>query len=249
MDSGGKKPLGKKNAVKSVHSGHRDRVKNRFLAKGLDDFEPHEVLELLLFFAIPLKDTNSIGHELLDKFGSLSGVFNAPLEELVKVEGIGKSAATLLKLIPDICRRYQENLAMDKKRIYSLDDAGQYLITKFIGRTNEAVILMLLDSKSRMICCELVSEGCAITANIYIKKIVRFAVQYDAVYAILSHNHPSGNCLPSKQDLNITQWINDALQTVEVRLIDHIIISENDYFSIAQSGIMPKIFGSSKDTE
>ncbi len=239
----------KKNAAKSVHSGHRERVKNKFLTEGLDRFEPHEVLELLLYFGIPLKDTNPTGHALLQKFGSLSGVFDAPFEELIQVEGVGKSAATLIKLIPEICRRYQENLSRDKQLIFSYDEAGNFLITKFIGRSNEAVILMLLDSKSRMIYCGVVNEGTAITANIYVKKIVRLAVQYNAVYAILSHNHPSGNCMPSKQDLNSTQWIYEALQTVEVQLIDHVIVSGNDYLSIAKSGIMPEIFDSKPDME
>lgn len=233
----------------SIHSGHRERIKSKFLSEGLDHFEPHEVLELLLFFGIPLKDTNPIGHALLLKFGSLSAVFDAPFEELIQVDGVGKSAATLIKLIPELCRRYQDNLSRDKLRIYSNDEAGKILIQKFIGRSNEAVVLMLLDSKSNLLYCSVVNEGSAIAANIYIKKIVRLAVQYNAVYAILSHNHPSGNCMPSKQDLNTTQWVYDALQTVEVQLIDHIIVSDNDYFSTANSGIMPELFHSTKDTE
>ena len=242
-------PSKQKNTAASVHSGHRERVKNKFLSEGLDHFEPHEVLELLLYFGIPLKDTNPIGHALLQKFGSLSGVFDAPFEELMQVDGIGRSAATLIKLIPELCRRYQENLGLEKVRIFSKDEAAEILLRKFLGRSNEAVVLMLLDSKSRMIYCDMVNEGSAVTANIYIKKIVRLAVQYNAVYAILSHNHPSGNCMPSKQDLNTTRWVYEALQTVEVQLIDHIIVSDNDYFSTANSGIMPDLFDSRKDTE
>lgn len=239
----------KKDAAKSIHSGHRERIKNTFLTQGLDHFEQHEILELLLYYAIPLKDTNPIGHKLLQKFGSLSGVFDAPFEELVQVDGVGKSAATLIKMIPEICRRYQENLNGDKNRIFGYDEAGKFLISKFIGRSNETVILMLLDSKSRMIYCGVVNEGTVITANIYVKNIVRLAVQYNAVYAILSHNHPSGNCMPSRQDLSSTQWIYEALQTVEVQLIDHVIVSGNDYLSIAKSGVMPEIFDTQSKTE
>ncbi len=242
-------PAEQKNAAKSIHSGHRERMKNLFLTQGIDRFEPHEILELLLYYGIPLKDTNPIGHALLQKFGSLSGVFDAPFEELLQVDGVGKSAATLIKKIPELCRRYQENLNGDKNRIFGYDEAGKFLISQFIGRTNETVILMLLDSKSRMIYCGVVNEGSVITANIYIKKIVRLAVQYNAVYAILSHNHPSGNCMPSRQDLNSTQWIYEALQTVEVQLIDHVIVSGNDYLSIAKSGVMPEIFDTQSKTE
>jgi len=239
IDNNGKQPN-----LKSLHSGHRDRVKDQFLKSGLDLFQPHSVLELLLYYAIPLKDTNLIAHELLQKFGSLSGVFDAPFEELLKVEGIGKSAATLIKLIPPLCRRYQEDLDKDKTVIYSYDEAGKRLISKFIGRQNEVVILMLLDSKTRILYCDIVEEGAVNSANVYIKKIVRLSVQYDASYAILSHNHPSGSCLPSKQDLSTTRWVYEALDTVEVRLIDHIIISGNDYLSIAKSKLMPELFNS-----
>lgn len=238
-----------KQVTASIHNGHRDRVKNKFLTEGIDHFDPHVVLELLLYYAIPLKDTNSIGHALMQKFGSLSAVFDAPFEELVKIDGIGKSAATLIKLIPQVCRRYQENLDRDKNWIFSYEEAGKLLIHKFIGRSSEVIILMLLDSKNCMVFCGVISEGTATTANIYVKKIVRLAVQYDAVYAILSHNHPSGSCIPSKQDLDCTQWIYEALQTIEVKLIDHIIVSGRDFLSMAKSGIMPEIFEQDMDTE
>lgn len=238
-----------KSLAKPIHSGHRERVKNKFLKDGLDGFESHVVLELLLYYGIPLKDTNSMGHALLQKFGSLSGVFDAPYEELMKVDGVGKSAATLIKLIPQLCRRYQENLDQDKNWIFSYEEAGKLLINKFIGRTDEVIVLMLLDSRNRMIYCDVVNEGTVTTANIYVKKIVKLAVQYNAVYAILSHNHPSGECLPSKQDLNSTMWIYEALKIVEVKLIDHVIVSGKDFFSIAKSGIMPEISNSNLDTE
>ncbi len=234
---------------KPIHSGHRDRVKNLFLKEGLDSFSSHSVLELLLYYAIPMRDTNPTAHELIRRFGSLSGVFDAPFEELQQVKGIGKSAATLLKLIPEVCRRYQEDLDRDKQVIYDYDEAGKKLVKKFIGRQNEVVVLMLLDSKARMLYCDVVSEGSALAANIYIKKVVRLAVQYNAVYAILSHNHPSGNCLPSKQDVDTTRWVYEALQTVEVMLIDHIIVGGNDYLSFAKSKIMPELFNPEQDME
>lgn len=232
----------KQSANKPAHSGHRERVKSLFLKNGLDSFEPHVVLELLLYYAIPLKDTNVTAHALLEKFGSLSAVFDAPFEEILKIPGMGRSAATLIKLIPQISRRYQEDLDSDKTVIYSYDEAGRQLIKKYIGRQNEVVVLMLLDSRSRVVFCDVVNEGTATSANIYIKKIVKFSVQYNAVYAILSHNHPSGSCLPSKQDISTTRWVYEALDTVEVKLIDHIIVSGNNYLSIAKSKIMPEIF-------
>ncbi len=110
-------------------------------------------------------------------------------------------------------------------------------------------MLMLLDSRNRILYCDTVSEGSATTANIYIKTVVRLAVRYNAVYAVLAHNHPSGECLPSKQDLDTTRWVYSALQTVEVQMIDHIIVSGNDYFSMAQGKIMPELFNPELDME
>jgi DNA repair protein RadC len=233
----------------SPHMGHRARVKELFLKTGLDSFSSHAVLELLLYYAIPRKDTNTIAHELIRRFGSLAGVFDAPMEELLKVKGIGKSAAVLIKMVPQLCRLYEENLDSGKTVICSYDDAGKYFSKKFIGRQNEVVMLMLLDSRNRILYCDTVSEGSATTANIYIKTVVRLAVRYNAVYAVLAHNHPSGECLPSKQDLDTTRWVYSALQTVEVQMIDHIIVSGNDYFSMAQGKIMPELFNPELDME
>lgn len=234
---------------KSVHSGHRQRVKDRFLKNGLDGFEPHVVLELLLYYAIPLKDTNPVAHELLRKFGSLSAVFDAPLEELMKVDGVGQSAATLIKLVPELCRRYQDDPERNSRRVCNYDDAGEYLVGKFIGRQDEAVVLMLLDSRMNIRFCDVVSEGSAVAANIYVKKIARMAMRYNSVYAILAHNHPGGECLPSAQDVDTTHWLFSALETLEVKLVDHIIVSGNNYLSMAKSGILPELFGTEADME
>lgn len=241
---------GKKEPVpQSMHGGHRERVKELFLKTGLDSFSPHAVIELLLYYAIPQKDTNPTAHELMRKFGSLSAVFDAPLEELMKVNGIGKSTAILIKMIPQLCRRYEEDLSCGQKTIYDYDEAGKLFAKKFIGRKNEVVMLMLLDSREKILYCDVVNEGSATAANIYIKTVVRLAVRYDAVYAILAHNHPSGECLPSKQDLDTTRWVFDALETVEVRLLDHIIVGGNNYISLANSRILPELFNEELDME
>lgn len=257
FDSGGASALNKtgnlsgakKTLPQNMHGGHRERVKELFLKTGLDSFSPHAVLELLLFYAIPQKDTNGTAHELMQKFGSLSAVFDAPLEELVKVKGIGKSAAILIKIIPQLCRLYEEDLACGQKTVFDYNEAGKLLVKKFIGRTKEVVVLMLLDSRERILYCDVVSEGSATAANIYIKTIVRLAARYDAVYAILAHNHPSGECLPSRQDLDTTRWVFDALETVEVRLIDHIIVSGSDYISMANGRFLPELFNQEPDME
>lgn len=220
---------------KNLHNGHRERLRTRCRKDGLDSFEEHEVLELLLFYAIPYQDTNPLAHQLLNQFGSLAGVLDAPEEELRKVKGIGENTSLLLKIIPSVYRRYQISLQNAVTYITGETDAAAYLQNWFVGRTHEFVLLMLLDARHRLLFCDTVSEGTATTANIYIRKIVQSAVQYEATFAFLAHNHPSGELLPSVQDLSATKLIYEALNSVDVQLVDHIIVSQNDYLSLKQS--------------
>lgn len=226
----------------SAHAGHRSRMREKFMKRGIDEFQPHEILEMLLYFSIPQKNTNELAHRLLDRFGSLSGVFHAPAEELRKIPGIGDSSLMLLKFIPELCRKYREDLNRDVRRICSYEEAGEYLVRKFTGRENEVVVLMLLDSRGKILFCDVVSTGSVTAVNVYVKDVVRAAVRYNAVSAVLAHNHPSGECLPSRQDLDTTRWVWEALNSVEVSLIDHIIISGEDFISLAKSGVLPDIF-------
>lgn len=231
----------KKPAPYQPHEGHRKRVQERFLKKGVDSFESHQILELLLFFSIPRGDTNELAHRLIDQFGSLSGVFHAPFEELQKVKGVGRISALLLHLIPQLCRVYYEDLNREKVRVFEVEQAAEILKRKFIGRTNEVVVLMLLDSQCRLILCEVVNEGTVNTVPVYVRRIVELAVRYNASAAILSHNHPSGNPVPSKGDIESTVSVYHALKSVEVPLRDHIIFGDEDYISLSHLGILTDI--------
>ncbi|MCH3971999.1 MAG: DNA repair protein RadC [Oscillospiraceae bacterium] len=231
----------------NLHSGHRERLRNRCRREGLDGFAEHEVLELLLYYAIPYQDTNPLAHRLLERFGSLAGVLDAPEEDLMTVKGIGENAAFLLKLLPDIYRRYQLSLQKNVHSIAGEEDAAKYLCNWFLGKKHEFVLLMLLNSRHRILFCDAINEGSATTANIYIRKIVQTSVKYEAVFAFLAHNHPSGELLPSVQDLQATKLIQQALASVDVHLVDHFIISQNDYLSLKQSGYFDSAEKAPKD--
>lgn len=222
--------------TRSIHKGHRERLKARFLEEGLDNFTDIQVLELLLFYAIPQKDTNPIAHNLLDHFGSLSRVLEAEVEELKKVPGISDHSATLLALVTQLARYYQVDCAQRVEVLSSLDACGAYLVPRFFGRTQETVFLLCLDAKCKVLCCKEVGEGSVNSASISIRKIVETALTSNATTVVLAHNHPSGVAVPSKEDILTTRRIYAALNAVEVLLVDHIVVAEGDYVSMVQSG-------------
>ncbi len=220
----------------SIHKGHRDRLKKRFQENGLDNFTDIQVLELLLFYAIPQKDTNPIAHSLLDAFGTLSGVLDADVEELKKVPGISDHSALLLSLVTQLSRFYQVDCARRVEVLTTLDACGAYLVPYFFGRSNETVFLLCLDAKCKVLCCKEVGEGSVNAASISIRKIVETALSSNATTVILAHNHPSGVALPSNEDIQTTRRVAAALRAVEVHLADHVIVAEGDYVSMVQSG-------------
>ena len=220
----------------TIHKGHRERLKQRFLEDGLDNFTDIQVLELLLFNAIPQRDTNPIAHALLNHFGSLSGVLDADVAELKKVPGISDHSATLLALVTELCRYYQVDSAQRVEILTTLDACGAYLVPRFFGRTRETVFLLCLDAKCKVLCCKEVGEGSVNSASISVRKIVETALAANATTVILAHNHPSGVAVPSGEDAQTTRRIAAALSAVEVHLADHIIVADGDYVSMVQSG-------------
>ena len=220
----------------TIHKGHRQRLKDRFLREGLDNFEELYVLELLLYYCIPRVDTNHIAHALLDHFGSLTAVFEATPEELKRVPGIGDNAATFLALIPQVGRFYQIKRAQSGDILHTISQCGNYLVPYFFGRENETVFLLCLDAKCKVLACKLVGEGSVNSANIPIRRVVEIALNTNATTVVLAHNHPSGLALPSHDDIQTTLRLAKAMEAVEITLADHIVVADNDFVSMAQSG-------------
>ena len=220
----------------SIHKDHRQRLKNRFLEQGLDNFTQIQALELLLFYAIPQKDTNPIAHALLDRFGSLSEVLDADFEQLRQVPGISDHSATLLHLVTELGRYYQVNCGQQVKSLTTLDACGEYLLPYFFGRRQETVFLLCLDAKCKVLGCREVGQGSVNSAGISIRKIVETALSTNATTVILAHNHPSGVAVPSREDIETTRRVAAALAAVEVHLADHMVVADGDYVSMVQSG-------------
>jgi hypothetical protein len=222
------------------HSGHRDRLRERYLSEGLDGFQPHNVLELLLFYSVPRRDTNVLAHRLIEQFGSLVGVLNAAPEQLAQVEGIGMNAAVHLHLVADIARRYYAEaitpLPNDAQREDLMRYYGKKLVAACNGLPEETLYLVCLDNNLREISIDRISTGAPNAVQLPGRKIAEAALRHHAPSILLAHNHPRGLAIPSREDIAATLSLRDALRAISVDLIDHFIIAGSDYVSMAQSG-------------
>ena len=222
----------------SVHSGHRQRLKDQFLTHGMDPIHDVNVLELILFYAIPRQDTNPIAHRLLSTFGSLAAVFDATPEELMERGGLSKNAATLIKLIPAAARRQQLSRSSCHQLLDSTQKCGDYLVPFFFGATQEEVYLLGLDAKCKVLGCVKLSTRSVNSAGLSIRKVVECALNMKASSVVLAHNHTSGIAVPSQEDIRTTKSISHALDLVGVYLADHVVVADEDYVSMAESGLI-----------
>lgn len=221
----------------SIHDGHRQRMKQRFYRNGLDGMEEHEILEMLLYYCIPRKNTNEIAHNLLKEFKTLSRVLNATVKELEKVEGMGHNAAVFISFVRQMERYFSVPEIDGENILSSMEKCYLYLIKRFAARKNETVMLLCLDAKCKVLGCYVVSEGSVNSTNVSVRKIVDVALGCNATSVILAHNHPSGVALPSAEDIQTTRRVASALHMVDVILNDHIVVVDDDYVSMYLSGI------------
>ena len=220
------------------HSGHRQRLRERFERYGLDSFSDLNTLELLLFYALPRQDTNPLAHALLENFGSLENVLEAMPEELREVPGMGESAALFLQLIPAVSRRYLIRKANHSDQITSPEAAGEYLLPYFFYEQEEHIYGLFLDNRSHILACEELSKGVVNAAEIGVRALINRAVELKCCYIILAHNHPSGVIMPSAEDEFATLQLRQALNGVGVSLIDHLIIADDSYMSMSEVGML-----------
>ena len=215
--------------------GHRQRVKDRFRAEGLDGFDEVHALELLLFYAVPRIDTKPLARTLLDRFGSLALVLEATAEELMTVPGVGENVATYLTLITQAGRYYQKCRTDRPVILNKTEKYGSYLMDMFYGKRNETVYLLCMDAKCKVLCCQKVGEGDANSANVPVRRAVEIALSVNATTVILAHNHPSGVAIPSLEDVQTTERLAKALGAMDIILADHVVVSDDEFVSLTQS--------------
>lgn len=226
---------------KNIHEDHRERLRERYIKEGVDGMEPHTVLELMLFYIFGRQDTNPLAHELIDTFGSFSGVLEAPVEDLAAVKGMGNKSAVFLKLFLDVYRVYLTDKKSNVKKLSTVAEIGDWLMPRFIGRRNEIVMLLCMDSKNEVISTNILFEGSVNAATFSVKALVSTALRVNAAGIVLAHNHPGGLALPSKKDVVTTLRIKFVLESIGLTLIDHLIFAEGDFVSLAQSNLLNRL--------
>lgn len=223
---------------KNVHAGHRQRVRDRYLSEGLDAFEDHQVLEFLLFHVIPMKDTNELAHRMIKEFGSLAGLFEADAKDIARRCDVTENTAILVSLIPSLSRRYFLGKWGDKPVINSSSKAGEYAVSLLAGRVYEVFYVVCLDTQNRVNYSDMVHEGTINEAAIYPRLIVETALRHQASSVILAHNHPGGSIQPSGADISVTKKIITALDSISIKVLDHIIVAGDRYTSFAERGLL-----------
>lgn len=225
----------------NIHDGHRERLKLRFSAHGLDSFSDVEALELLLFYAVPRRDTNELAHTLLNTFGGFKAVLEADREELERVPGIGENAAALIRLVTELNRRYMVSARSEGAAIPGSAEAGAYLLPLFAYQTDEIVYVLCLDGRSRVTHCREIARGMVNKVDFAVRDVVDIALRDNAARVIIAHNHLTGTALPSQADLATTQKLKSALGLIGVELADHIIVCEGDFVSLRDSGFFQRL--------
>ena len=231
------------------HAGHRERLRKRYAENGFAGFAEHEILELLLTFAIPRVNTNPQAHRLIDRFGSLTGVLEADPKDLQTVEGIGPQAATLLSMLLPLLREYQQKKLLPRVRLGSYADLAAYCRTLYLGVNHEEFYVLSLDADLRLLAAKQIARGTPTEVNALPRQVLEELLQNHAACAVISHNHPSGSAQPSQEDVNITLAIENVLNGVGIRLYDHILIADSQEYSFMRHHMMDRSLSAEPEEE
>ncbi len=221
--------------MENIHEGHRQRLKNQFMDNGISSLLPHQILEMLLFYAIPRSDTNETAHELISKFGSIAGVFNATRDELVKVKGVSDNVVVLLKLIPQLLSVYSSENVKDKP-LTDLATIYEYFASSFLGVMTEQIKLCCLDDNLKVVTCPVIQDGAVNVVPVNVRKLVETVYKSNCSLIILAHNHPNGMAVPSDEDIKVTRQLKQILASVGINLLDHVIVGKSGAISMKYSG-------------
>lgn len=227
----------KKAKYNAKNDGHRKRLKERYINTGFDSFSDHEVIELMLFYAIPYSDTKGMAKAILEEFGNIRYLFEATVEEISTRCNVSSHVAIMLSLAFSSYKIYLKS-SENFTALNSTSAVHRYLQVFFAGQKVECFYIICMDQKKKLIKPCLISKGSTTSTQIYIRNIVEAVIKSDATKVILAHNHPSGHIEPSSSDIEATSQITRVLHSINVDVVDHIIISDNDFFSFYKNNLL-----------
>ena len=221
----------------TIHAGHREKMRDRFIReKGFENYEDHQIMELLLFYANARGDTNPLAHQLLEEFGSLKGVLEARPEQLMTVKGIGKQQAVLISMVVPLTRVWHRCAMTVPDRIGNSREAENYCLSILAGERTERFYVISLNAKCNVLGRRKISEGSLSEVSAYPRMVMETALNYNAHSVLLCHNHPGGTCAPSPEDIASTIQLQQLLNGVGIMLLDHIIVANDSTYSMIQHG-------------
>lgn len=218
---------------KSLHDGHRQRLREKFINRGADAIEEHELVELLLFYAIPRKNTNEIAHKLVNEFGNLAGIMDADIENIAAVKDMGYNSAIFFKLLQACANKYINQVNNISGSMVNPHNIHAYIKNLFYGHSQEIAYAIFLDNQSVARMVKKLSDGTANETTLNIDTVLKLALNQKYPYMILAHNHPNGNAMPSPEDIYFTKRLEMALSFTHVRMVDHLIVSGDNVISMS----------------
>lgn len=219
----------------TMHDGHRKRMRERYRQTGLEGFADHEVLELLLFYGRARGDVNPLAHTLINTFGSLQGVLEARISQLISIPGIGEETATLISLIAPLFRRYHACLCRSRQQFNTREEIKQFCLSLLTGWRTERLYVIALDAGQQLLGYHLVAEGSTGSVQVQPRQVVESALDLNARSLVICHNHPGGSSHPSIQDVELTERLCSLLHHLEIDLLDHLIVAGNSIYSMAEN--------------
>ncbi|MCD8049480.1 MAG: DNA repair protein RadC [Clostridia bacterium] len=217
--------------------GHRQRMRERFYKEGIDNFEPHEALEMLLYFVLPRRDTNALAHSLIDRFGSFHSVLEADREDLKKF-GLTETTAALLNMTPAFGNYYLQSRANGTPVLNTPTAMGNYAVSKIGERTIEVFGIISLTTQMRCINFEIIETGTVSNTTVSPRKAAEAALRCGATTVILTHNHPGGSLIPSNDDIKLTEVLCKMFKSIGISVLDHIIVANGRFSSMQERGLM-----------
>lgn len=219
------------------YSGHRERLRGKYLASP-ESFADYELLELLLTYSIPRKDVKPMAKDLISQYGSVSGVLTAAKDDILEQNGISANSAALFQLVRDCSAKIFADDIKEKDLFQSPAEVINFVKAKLVGHKDEVFLIIYVNAKNRMEDFEIVNEGTVDQVVIYPRNVIKQALKHNATGLIVVHNHPSGECDPSGADIRLTESLKEASSAMDIKLLDHMIIGGNNYFSFLEEGIL-----------